>query len=61
MASKSKKVRATTVTGMLDFDEMKVYELTKDEEYVHDLAEALKEYDGTNVTISIKVEKRLAE
>lgn len=55
----SKKVHAVNLKGSLDLDVMEVTEQTKEAEFTYDFLEVLRDFDGKNVTISIKEEQEL--
>lgn len=56
----AKKTTATNVKGILDIDSDIITEITKDAENVYSLSEILNEYDGKQITLSIKEEQELA-
>ena len=55
----SKKVSQVNLKGFLDMDLMEITEQTKEDEYTYDLRERLYEFNGKNVSITIKEENEL--
>lgn len=55
----SKKVNAVNLKGILDLDTMEMTEQTKEAEFVYDFLEILRDFDGKQVSISIKEEVEL--
>lgn len=55
----SKKVNQVSLKGFLDIDKMEVIEQTKEAEYTYDFLAIIREYDGKNVSITIKEENEL--
>jgi hypothetical protein len=55
----SKKVHAVNLKGQLDLDTMEITEQTKEAEYTYDFLAILREFDGKQVSISIKEEEEL--
>jgi hypothetical protein len=55
----SKKVHVVNLKGQLDLDTMEVTEQTKEAEYTYDFLTILREFDGKQVSISIKEENEL--
>ena len=55
----SKKVHAVNLKGIFDLDVMEVVEQTKEAEFTYDFLEVLREFDGKQVSISIKEEVEL--
>jgi hypothetical protein len=55
----SKKVHAVNLKGILDLGTMEVTEQTKEAEFTYDFLAILREFDGKNVSISIKDEEEL--
>ncbi|MCY8837679.1 YonK family protein [Bacillus atrophaeus] len=55
----SKKVHQINVKGYFDMDVMEVTEQTKEEEYTYDFKKILSEFNGKNVSITVKEEYEL--
>jgi hypothetical protein len=55
----SKKVHAVNLKGTLDLDTMEVVEQTKEAEFTYDFLEILRDFNGKQVSISIKEEVEL--
>ena len=55
----SKKIHAVNVKGSLDLDTMEIVEQTKEAEYTYDFLAILREFNGKQVSISIKEENEL--
>lgn len=55
----SKKVHAVNLKGLLDLDVMEVTEQTKEAEFTYDFLAILRDFDGKQVSISIKEEVEL--
>ena len=55
----SKKVSQVSMKGKLEVDAMEVTEETKEAIFTYDLREILREYDGKQVSLSIKEEIEL--
>ncbi|ANB49253.1 YonK family protein [Bacillus velezensis] len=55
----SKKVHQINVKGYFDMDVMEVTEQTKEAEYTYDFKEILSEFNGKNVSITVKEENEL--
>lgn len=55
----AKKVHSINLKGLLDLDTMEVTEQTKEAEFTYDFLEVLREFDGKQVSISIKEEEEL--
>ncbi|MBW7632553.1 YonK family protein [Bacillus licheniformis] len=55
----SKKVNQVNLKGFLDMDLMEITEQIKEDEYTYDLRERLYEFNGKNVSITIKEENEL--
>jgi hypothetical protein len=55
----SKKVNQVNVKGIFELDTMEVTEQTKEAEYTYDFLEILRDFNGKNISVSIKEEKEL--
>ncbi|MCA1025687.1 YonK family protein [Cytobacillus kochii] len=55
----SKKVNQVNIRGTFDLDTMEIVEQAKEAEYTYDFLEQLRDFDGKNITVSIKEEKEL--
>lgn len=55
----SKKTNQVNLKGFFDMDVMEVTELTKDDELRYDFKEILSEFNGKQVSITIKEENEL--
>lgn len=55
----SKKVNQVNLKGIFDMDVMEVTEQTKEAEFVYDFKEILSDFNGKNVSITIKEENEL--
>jgi hypothetical protein len=55
----SKKIHAVSVKGEFDLSTMEITETTKEAILTYDFLEVLREFDGKQVTISIKEENEL--
>jgi hypothetical protein len=55
----AKKVHAITLKGTLDLDVMEITEQTKEAENTYDFLSVLREFDGKQISISIKEEEEL--
>jgi hypothetical protein len=55
----AKKVHAVTLKGNFDLSLMEITEVTKEAENTYDFLELLREFDGKQVSISIKEEEEL--
>jgi hypothetical protein len=55
----SKKVHAVNLKCTLDLDTMEVVEQTKEAEFTYDFLEILRDFNGKQVSISIKEEVEL--
>jgi hypothetical protein len=55
----SKKVHTVNLKGILDLDTMEITEQTKEAEFTYDFLEILRDFDGKQVSISIKEENDL--
>jgi hypothetical protein len=55
----SKKVHTVNLKGILDLDTMEITEQAKEEEFTYDFLEILRDFDGKQVSISIKEENDL--
>lgn len=54
MSSKAKKVHSISITGDFSLDTMEIVEVTKDAEYTYDFLSILKDFDGKNITVTLK-------
>jgi YonK protein len=55
----SKKIHAVNIKGTLDLDTMEIIEQAKEAEYTYDFLAILRDFDGKQVSISIKEENEL--
>ncbi|MBW3699419.1 YonK family protein [Bacillus altitudinis] len=55
----SKKTNQVNLKGFFDMDVMEVTEVTKDDELRYDFKEILSEFNGKQVSITIKEENEL--
>ncbi|MDT0160288.1 YonK family protein [Bacillus sp. AG4(2022)] len=55
----SKKVNQVNLKGIFELDTMEVTEQTKEAEYTYDFLEILRDFNGKNISVSIKEEKEL--
>lgn len=55
----SKKIHAVNLKGQLDLDTMEITETTKEAEFTYDFLAILREFDGKQVSISLKEENEL--
>jgi hypothetical protein len=55
----SKKVHAVNLKGALDLDTMEIVEQSKEAEYTYDFLAILREFDGKQISITIKEENEL--
>jgi hypothetical protein len=55
----AKKVNSVNFKGELNLDLMEVTEQTKEAEFTYDFLEVLRDFDGKQVSISIKEEQEL--
>jgi len=55
----SKKVNQVNLKGIFDMDVMEITEQTKEAEFVYDFKEILSDFNGKNVSITIKEENEL--
>jgi hypothetical protein len=55
----SKKVHTVNLKGILDLDTMEITEQAKEAEFTYDFLEILRDFDGKQVSISIKEENDL--
>lgn len=55
----SKKIHQVSLKGELTLDKMEITEVTKEAEYTYDFLEILREFDGKQVSVSVKEEKEL--
>jgi hypothetical protein len=55
----SKKVNQVSLKGEFNLDVMEVTEQTKEAEFTYDFLAILREYDGKQVSITIKEENEL--
>ena len=55
----SKKIHAVNLKGQLDLDTMEVVEQTKEAEFTYDFLTILREFDGKQISISLKEENEL--
>lgn len=55
----SKKINSVTLKGQLDLDTMEVVEQTKEAEFTYDFLAILREFDGKQISISLKEENEL--
>lgn len=55
----SKKVNQVNLKGVFELDTMEVTEQTKEAEYTYDFLEILRDFNGKNISVSIKEEKEL--
>lgn len=55
----SKKIHAVNLKGQLDLDTMEMTETTKEAEFRYDFLAILREFDGKQVSISLKEENEL--
>lgn len=55
----SKKINSVNLKGQLDLDTMEVTEQTKEAEFTYDFLAILREFDGKQVSISLKEENEL--
>jgi hypothetical protein len=55
----SKKIHAVSIKGLLDLDTMEITEQAKEAEFTYDFLQILRDFDGKQVTISIKEENEL--
>ena len=55
----SKKIHSVNLKGQFDLDVMEITEQTKEAEFTYDFLEVLREFDGKQVSISIKEEQEL--
>lgn len=58
---KSTKSLGYSLKGYLELDDMKVVEITEEEEVAHDLQEILEQFKGKEVSISIKMTDKLGD
>lgn len=56
----SKKINQVTLKGELNMDLVEVTEITREGEFVYDLKEILQEFNGKNITLTLKEENELA-
>jgi len=61
MAIKSTKTLGYNLTGVLDFQNMTISEVTEEEEIVHDLEELLKHFDGQEIKMAFSHKIKLDE
>jgi hypothetical protein len=55
----SKKIHSVNLKGQFDLDVMEITEQTKEAEFTYDFLEILRDFDGKQVSISIKEEVEL--
>jgi hypothetical protein len=55
----SKKIHAVNIKGLFDLDTMEITEQTKEAEFTYDFLKILQEFDGKQISISIKEENEL--
>lgn len=55
----SKKVNQVSLKGELDIDKMEIVEVTKEGEFTYDFLKVIQEYNGKNVSVTIKEENEL--
>jgi hypothetical protein len=55
----SKKIHAVSIKGLLDLDTMEITEQAKESEFTYDFLQILRDFDGKQVTVSIKEENEL--
>ena len=55
----SKKINSVNLKGQLDLDTMEVVEQTKEAEFTYDFLTILREFDGKQISISLKEENEL--
>jgi hypothetical protein len=55
----SKMIHSVNLKGQLDLDVMEITEQTKEAEFTYDFLEILRDFDGKQVSISIKEEVEL--
>jgi hypothetical protein len=55
----SKKISSVALKGSLDLDTMEITEQTKEAEYTYDFLAILRDFNGKQVSISIKEEVEL--
>jgi hypothetical protein len=55
----SKKVHTVNLKGILDLDTMEITEQAKEAEFTYDFLEILRDFDGKQVSISVKEENDL--
>lgn len=55
----SKKVNQVSLKGAFELDTMEVTEQTKEAEYTYDFLAILREFDGKQISITIKEENEL--
>lgn len=55
----AKKVHSVNLKGIFDLDVMEITEQTKEAEFTYDFLEILRDFDGKQVSISIKEEQEL--
>jgi hypothetical protein len=55
----AKKIHSVALKGILDIDVMEIVEQTKEAEFTYDFLEVLRDFDGKQVSISIKEEQEL--
>lgn len=55
----SKKVNQVSLKGAFELDTMEITEQTKEAEYTYDFLAILREFDGKQISITIKEENEL--
>lgn len=55
----SKKIHAVNLKGELDLDTMEIVETTKEGEFTYDFLAILRDFNGKQVSVSLKEENEL--
>ena len=56
----AKKVHSVSVKGLFDMNVMEITEVKKDQgDFVYDFKKILEEFDGKNISVTIKEEDKL--
>lgn len=55
----SKKINQVSLKGELNLDNVEITEITKEGEFVYDFKQILQEFDGKQISISLKEENEL--
>jgi len=55
----AKKVNQVNLKGKLNMDLVEITEITKEGEFVYDFKQILQDFDGKQVTITVKEENEL--